>query len=218
MYLSAEPTPEEKERGLRAAAKKASNNSLVNTGILPSSASSSSLGSAASKLPHQSTQQPHTPAAASHANTTPWTREGSYRFVFEIRPVTASGASASTSSVAPQRPSYGPVTPNGSMGAIKLMEATDHSFSEQARNWGWQNFMKRSEAYYNNVAIKAANAFLIVCTITYSPTPPTTHSPLYTLQHDGHWMSRRLVPVDLLNAFSSMFNDPRYSDVRFVVR
>ena len=75
---------------------------------------------------------------------------------------------------------------------FKQMEAHDHSFSDTARNWGYANFLvsalcwtcttctadraasqKRSDAYFSNPSVRLADAFLIVCTIVYSPTPPS---------------------------------------------
>ncbi|SCZ96104.1 BZ3500_MvSof-1268-A1-R1_Chr8-1g10007 [Microbotryum saponariae] len=90
---------------------------------------------------------------------------------------------------------------------FKQMEANDHSFSDSARNWGYANFWKRSDAYYNNPQVRLADAFLISCTIVYSPTPPTP-PPL----------PRLLIPKDLVAAYAAMFDDPDYSDVVFRIR
>lgn len=91
-----------------------------------------------------------------------------------------------------------------------MMEAADHVFSSEARNWGWQSFARRSDLYYNNPTSKAFDAFIISCTITYSATAPT---PAPVISHKS-----RLVPAELLDAFAGMFDDPLYSDVRFVIR
>lgn len=87
------------------------------------------------------------------------------------------------------------------------MEASDHGFSESARNWGYQNFWTRSDAYFNNPTVKLADAMLICCTIEYSPTPPSAPPP-----------PRLLIPKNLVNAYASLFDDPAYSDVVFRIR
>lgn len=51
------------------------------------------------------------------------------------------------------------------------------------------------------------DAFSILCTIVYSPTPPTPPPP-----------QRLLIPKDLVNAYASLFDDPDYADVCFVIR
>ncbi|KDE03163.1 hypothetical protein MVLG_06320 [Microbotryum lychnidis-dioicae p1A1 Lamole] len=112
----------------------------------------------------------------------PWRREGNFKFTFEARTVD-------------RRMTF------------KQMEANDHSFSDSARNWGYANFWKRSDAYYNNSQVRLADAFLISCTIVYSPTPPTP-PPL----------PRLLIPKDLVAAYAAMFDDPDYSDVVFRIR
>ncbi|SCV67208.1 BQ2448_5854 [Microbotryum intermedium] len=112
----------------------------------------------------------------------PWRREGNFKFTFEARTVD-------------RRMTF------------KQMEANDHSFSDSARNWGYANFWKRSDAYYNNPQVRLADAFLISCTIVYSPTPPTP-PPL----------PRLLIPKDLVAAYAAMFDDPDYSDVVFRIR
>jgi hypothetical protein len=93
---------------------------------------------------------------------------------------------------------------------IKLMEATEHTFSSEARNWGWQSFARRSDVYYNNASSKAFDAFIIACTITHLPSPPT--------QAQVPVIPRKLVPLELLDAFAGMFDDPLYSDVKFIIR
>ena len=115
-----------------------------------------------------------------------WVREGAYRFVFEIRAV-------------------GKKDP-----PIKTMEAADHIFSSEAKNWGWQSFAKRYDVYFNNSLAKMYDQVIIACTITYSPANPSP-APSATLQ-------KKMVPSELLDAFSGLFDDPLYSDVKFVIR
>lgn len=88
------------------------------------------------------------------------------------------------------------------------MEADSHSFSNLARNWGYQSFWKRSEAYYNNPTTRNSDGFLIICTITSSPSVPIVppNPPLAT------------VPRDLLDSFAGLFNDPEYCDIVFRIR
>jgi len=90
---------------------------------------------------------------------------------------------------------------------FKAMEAHDHSFGFTCRNWGYQQVISRSDAYFNNAAVRLADAFLIICTIVSSPTPPSP-PPL----------PRLLIPKDLVTAYASLFDDPQYSDVCFVIR
>lgn len=91
-----------------------------------------------------------------------------------------------------------------------MMEAADHVFSSEARNWGWQSFARRSDVYYNNMAVRHADAFVISCTITHTPSKPAP-APQAVVQ-------KRLMPLELVNAFAGMFDDPTYSDVKFVIR
>lgn len=90
---------------------------------------------------------------------------------------------------------------------FKQLEADNHDFSFRTKNWGFLNFWRRSEAYYNNPNTRASDAFLIVCTIVCEPTLPTS-PPLPHL----------LVPKTLINAYASMFDDPDYADVVFRIR
>lgn len=92
-----------------------------------------------------------------------------------------------------------------------MMEAADHVFSSEARNWGWQSFARRTEVYHNNMVVRHSDSFVIVCTITHTPAKPSTIPNHLTLQ-------KRLMPLELVNAFAGMFDDPLYSDVKFVVR
>jgi hypothetical protein len=33
------------------------------------------------------------------------------------------------------------------------MEANDHAFSHEARNWGWAQYWRRNDAYYSNPSV-----------------------------------------------------------------
>lgn len=112
----------------------------------------------------------------------PWHREGLFKFTFEIKSLD-------------RRTTY------------KTMEANDHAFSHEARNWGWAQYWRRNDAYYSNPSAKYNDAFLVCCTIVYSPSPP---AQVPTAQ-----AQKRSIPVDLHLAYSSLFNDPIYSDVCF---
>lgn len=35
----------------------------------------------------------------------------------------------------------------------KTMEANDHAFSHEARNWGWAQYWRRNDAYYSNPSV-----------------------------------------------------------------
>ncbi|GAA95622.1 uncharacterized protein L969DRAFT_313465 [Mixia osmundae IAM 14324] len=140
LYLSGEPTAEERERGVREA--------VLNGGNAPA-----------------------------------WRRDGLFKFSFEVKSVSRSTV-------------------------YKSMEAADHEFSATARNWGWSNFWKRGEAYFNNASVKAVDSFIISCSITFSPAPPSAASPL---------LGKRFIPQELVDAYASLFDDALYSDVVFVM-
>ncbi|BGP22026.1 hypothetical protein Rt10032_c18g6015 [Rhodotorula toruloides] len=112
----------------------------------------------------------------------PWRRDGKFKFTFEARSIDRRIV-------------------------FKQLEADNHDFSFRTKNWGFLNFWRRSEAYYNNPNTRASDAFLIVCTIVCEPTLPTS-PPLPHL----------LVPKTLINAYASMFDDPDYADVVFRIR
>ncbi|KAG9051464.1 hypothetical protein FS837_006640 [Tulasnella sp. UAMH 9824] len=78
-----------------------------------------------------------------------WVRDGLFKFSFELK--TANRAST---------------------GVFNTKEACDHAFSYKASNWGWGQFARRDTIYYSAPQIRAADAFLIVCTITSSPVTP----------------------------------------------
>ncbi|GAA5908157.1 hypothetical protein JCM6882_005959 [Rhodosporidiobolus microsporus] len=158
VYLSAEPTPAERERGLAEQAA-----------TLPG-ATAFTAGAAA--------------GGGGGKEKVPWRRDGHYKFTFEIRSLD-------------RRNVY------------KTMEPDDnHAFNSSYRNWGYAQMISRRDAYYNNPAAKAADAFLIICTIVSTPTlpspPPSTSSVP--------------VPKDLVRAYASLFDDPDYSDVVFRIR
>ncbi|KAM0787001.1 hypothetical protein ACM66B_006270 [Microbotryomycetes sp. NB124-2] len=196
LYLSCEPTQAEKERGLAEQAAWAQTTAAA--AAASGSGPSVPAGSGRTSNPPSLSGIAHEQAAfsfgasgagaasgKSHAlkdGKGPWRREGKFKFTFEAK-------------TADRRMTF------------KQMEANDHSFDDSARNWGYANFAKRSELYFNNPAVRVADAFLIVCTIVYSPTPPSP-PPL----------PRLLIPPDLVSAYASLFDDPEYSDVVFRIQ
>ncbi|EPQ51070.1 hypothetical protein GLOTRDRAFT_81686 [Gloeophyllum trabeum ATCC 11539] len=111
-----------------------------------------------------------------------WVREGRFRFSFELRNL-------------------------AKMVMFNAKEAHDHSFSWKTANWGWAQFARRDTVYYLSNAVRMQDAFVIICTITSSPTPPSPPPPA----------NRRSVPKDLLESVGGLLNDPLYSDVEFVL-
>lgn len=93
----------------------------------------------------------------------------------------------------------GPITPQ--------KEACDHAFSYKTANWGWAQFAKRDQVFYNSNIVRHVDAFLIICNITSSPSvpQPPSISPM------------KSVPRSLMDAVGGMLNDPIYSDVQFVL-
>lgn len=67
-------------------------------------------------------------------------------------------------------------------------------------------FARRDNVFFNSVPVKEKNAFVIICTITSSPTTPPPPSPVPC----------RPVPKELLETLGSLLDDPVYSDVEFV--
>jgi hypothetical protein len=61
--------------------------------------------------------------------------------------------------------------------------------------------------YYSKSIVKANDAFVITCTISSTPGPPTP-SPL---------IHKSLVPKDLLESVGQLLDDPLYSDIEFVL-
>lgn len=200
LYLSAEPTAEERERGIKLAARnrsytasmlaRSASNPALAAAVAASKHQLSNIGASSSSQQHQhqssSSNGGHNGTSPPHPHSSPWVREGSFRFAFEIR------------------------STNKKESPIKMMEAADHVFSSEARNWGWQSFAKRSDVYYNNMAVRHADAFVIACTITHTPARPAPPpNPL---------SQKRLMPVELLTAYAALFDDPAYSDVKFIIR
>ncbi|KIJ45648.1 hypothetical protein M422DRAFT_59802 [Sphaerobolus stellatus SS14] len=111
-----------------------------------------------------------------------WVREGLFKFSFELRNV-------------------------GRNVLFNSKEATDHSFSSKTANWGWAQFARRDAVFYQATTVRSQDAFVIICTIAASPTPPTRPAA-------GPMKS---VPKDLLDAVGNLLDDPIYSDVEFVL-
>ncbi|KAJ8593818.1 hypothetical protein M405DRAFT_785433 [Rhizopogon salebrosus TDB-379] len=111
-----------------------------------------------------------------------WVREGVYKFSFELRSL-------------------------GKTVLFNVKEAHNHSFSSKTANWGWAQFARRDHVYYHSNACREQDAFLIMCTITSSPTAPAQPPSAPT----------QLVPKDYLERVGSLLDDPLYSDVEFVL-
>ncbi|GAA5978850.1 hypothetical protein JCM11641_003586 [Rhodosporidiobolus odoratus] len=112
----------------------------------------------------------------------PWRRDGKFKFTFDVRSLD-------------RRVTF------------KQMEADNHSFTWRERNWGYASMISRREAYYNNPNTRNADAFLVVCTITSSPSLPSVPSS-----------PQVLIPKNLVHAYASLFDDPAYADVLFRIR
>lgn len=113
-----------------------------------------------------------------------WVRDGLFKFSFDLKTVN-----------------------RASPGVFNTKDACDHAFSYKTANWGWAQFAKRDAVYYSAPQVKAADAFLIVCTITSSPVTPVQPPSA----------ARQYVPKGLMDAVGSMLDDPLYSDVEFVL-
>ncbi|KAF9505097.1 hypothetical protein BS47DRAFT_1368336 [Hydnum rufescens UP504] len=111
-----------------------------------------------------------------------WVREGLFKFSFEVRNV-----------------NRGPLS--------STKEACDHAFSYKTANWGWAQFAKRDAVFYNPNTVRHVDAFLIICNITSSPSPP---SPVPAVPI-------KAVPRELMDAVGGLFDDPVYSDVAFIL-
>ncbi|KDQ62554.1 hypothetical protein JAAARDRAFT_30458 [Jaapia argillacea MUCL 33604] len=111
-----------------------------------------------------------------------WVREGLYTFSFALRNLTRSVL-------------------------FNAKEAHDHSFSYRTANWGWAQFARRDAVYYQPTNVKQNDAFLIICTITSSPSVPIPPPPI----------PRKSVPKDLLDSVGALLDDPIYSDVEFII-
>ncbi|KJA24031.1 hypothetical protein HYPSUDRAFT_65842 [Hypholoma sublateritium FD-334 SS-4] len=119
---------------------------------------------------------------AALASSGRWVREGVYKFSFELRNVGKGGT------------------------LYNSKEAHNHSFSWKTANWGWAQFARRDSVYYQSMAVKSNDAFVIICTITSSPRTP----PVYTIP-------RQPVPRTLLETVGALLDDPLYSDVKFII-
>lgn len=86
-------------------------------------------------------------------------------------------------------------------------EACDHAFYYKTANWGWAQFAKRDQVFYNSNIVRHVDAFLIICSITSSPAAPQPPSsaPMKT------------VPRSLMDSIGAMLDDPTYADVCFVL-
>ncbi|KAF9468617.1 hypothetical protein BDZ94DRAFT_1153659 [Collybia nuda] len=115
------------------------------------------------------------------ANSGRWVREGVYKFSFEIR--------------------------NGKSPLSHNKEAHNHSFSHKTANWGWAQFAKRDTVYSLSAPVKTQDFFVIICTITSSPSPPV-QPPSTPYQS---------VPKSLLDTVGALLDDPTYSDVEFII-
>ncbi|KAF8496671.1 hypothetical protein JB92DRAFT_3125987 [Gautieria morchelliformis] len=111
-----------------------------------------------------------------------WVREGLFKFSFELRNLARNVL-------------------------FNTKEACDHSFSYKTANWGWAQFARRDAVYFHPNTVKTPDAFIIICTITASPTSPT---PVPTAP-------MKSVPKDLLDAVGNLLDDPVYSDVEFIL-
>ncbi|CAE6475932.1 hypothetical protein ACGC1H_007273 [Rhizoctonia solani] len=109
-----------------------------------------------------------------------WQREGLYKFTFELRSVNK-GTSFNTK------------------------EAYNHAFSWKTANWGWAQFARRDAVYYAPNTVRLQDAFVIVCQITSSPSPPVSNTNVQS------------VPRSLMASVGSLLDDPVYSDVEFVI-
>ncbi|KAF5315056.1 hypothetical protein D9619_007334 [Psilocybe cf. subviscida] len=68
-------------------------------------------------------------------------------------------------------------------------------------------FSRRDAVFYNSMPVKSQDAFLIICNITSTPVKPPAPPAI----------PRQPVPKSLLDTFGSLLDDPRYSDVLFVI-
>ncbi|CAE7231198.1 unnamed protein product [Rhizoctonia solani] len=109
-----------------------------------------------------------------------WQREGLYKFTFELRSVNK-GTSFNTK------------------------EAYNHAFSWKTANWGWAQFARRDAVYYAPSTVRLQDAFVIVCQITSSPSPPVSNTNVQS------------VPRSLMSSIGSLLDDPIYSDIEFVI-
>ncbi|KAJ3565020.1 hypothetical protein NP233_g7910 [Leucocoprinus birnbaumii] len=133
-------------------------------------------------------------------NSGKWVRDGIYKFCFELRKqvvcINSHWRSELTS------------CPSVEKNILhNLKEASNHSFSYKTANWGWAQFARRDAVYYQSISAKTQDAFTIVCTITSSPSSTSLLPPSLNLS----------VPKPLIDTVGSLLDDPRYSDVEFVI-
>ncbi|KAG6841703.1 hypothetical protein C0991_007975 [Blastosporella zonata] len=86
-------------------------------------------------------------------------------------------------------------------------EPTQEEKDVAAVDGGKAQFAKRDLVYYTANSIKNQDAFVIICTITSSPAPPSP-PPAYRTQS---------VPKRLLETVGALLDDPLYSDVEFII-
>ncbi|EIN12541.1 hypothetical protein PUNSTDRAFT_118336 [Punctularia strigosozonata HHB-11173 SS5] len=111
-----------------------------------------------------------------------WTRQGIYNFQFILK-------------------TLGPKAQ-----IFNTKEAHSHRFSSKTANWGWAQFARRDLVFYNCSAVKSADAFVIQCNITGTPSAPLSSPP-----------PGKFVPPSILDAVGSLLDDPKYSDIEFVL-
>src|SRR6266511_254318 len=68
-------------------------------------------------------------------------------------------------------------------------------------------FARRDSVYYQSMQTKTQDAFIIICTITPSPSTPRISS-----------IPRQSIPKALLDTVGALLDDPTYSDVKFVIK
>ncbi|KAH9002814.1 hypothetical protein EDB86DRAFT_2898257 [Lactarius hatsudake] len=81
-----------------------------------------------------------------------------------------------------------------------VKEAHNHSFSHA-------QFSRRDTAYYTKNVVRSNDAFVITCSISSTPGPPTPSPTTH----------KSLVPKDLLESVGQLLDDPVYSDIEFVL-
>lgn len=92
-------------------------------------------------------------------------------------------------------------TGDGTANSIRDCDSSSPVLSFRAQ------FARRDTVYYQSMNAKAQDAFVIVCSITSSPSPTSLLPPAVNFS----------VPKPLVDTVGSLLNDPRYSDVEFVI-
>ncbi|KAG8822097.1 hypothetical protein FRC19_006709 [Serendipita sp. 401] len=116
-----------------------------------------------------------------NATNSKWVRDGLFKFSFELRN-----------------------TQKNTL--FNMKEACDHTFSYKTQNWGWAQFAKRDAVYYGASAVRQSDSFVVICTITSSPSIPVNPPRI----------KKRAVPMAMLDVVGSLLDDPTYSDIEFV--